>query len=85
VVKEKLFSKLTLRDRVLKLLASEEDYGGPQSIEDVCRNLQTSNDNSRSVLVRLLKVEKIERIQHGVYKIKGDKRSYSKDKPNYSG
>ena len=85
MAKEKLFSKMTLRDRVLKLLASEDDYGGPQSIEDVCRSLQISNDNSRSVMVRLLKAEKIERIQKGIYKINGDKRSYNKDKPNYSG
>ena len=85
MAKEKLFSKLALRDRVLKLLASEEEYGGPQSIEDVCRSLQISNDNSRSVLVRLLQAEKIERIQKGLYKVRGDKRSYSKDKPHYSG
>ena len=85
MAKERLFLKLALRNRVLKLLESEEDYGGPQSVEDVCRSLQISNTNSRSVLVRLLKKEKIERIQQGIYKIKGDKRSYNKDKPNYSG
>jgi len=83
--KEKLFSNISRRQRVIKLLSSKEEYGGPQSIDDVCRKLEISNANSRSVLVRLLKDKEIERIEHGVYKIKGDKRAYKKNKPHYSG
>ncbi len=67
-----------LRERVLNLLNSKEEQGGPQSVDDVCRKLNISNTNSRSVLVRLRKKEKIERVAKGVYRVKGDKREYKK-------
>ena len=67
-----------LRQRVLDLLTSKDDSGGPQSVADVCEKLNISNTNSRSVLVRLRKKGAIERIAKGVYRAKGDKREYKK-------
>ena len=67
-----------LRERVLNLLNSKEEQGGPQSVDDVCRKLNISNTNCRSVLVRLRKKGAIERIAQGVYRAKGDKREYKK-------
>jgi len=67
-----------LRERVLNLLNSKEAQGGPQSVDDVCRKLNISNTNSRSVLIRLRKKGAIERIAHGVYRAKGDTRKYKK-------
>lgn len=79
-----LYQGITLRDRVLKLLSSDEEYGGPQSIDDLVKNLNISNGSSRSVMIKLLQVGKIERIGHGIYKIKGDKRNYRKNKPYFT-
>jgi len=67
-----------LGERVLNLLDSKEEHGGPQSVADVCEKLNISNTNSRSVLVRLRKKGAIERIAKGVYRVKGDKREYKK-------
>jgi len=79
-----LFEGRLLRDRVLALLESEEDYGGPQSVDDLCRNLGISNGSSRSVLVKLHQAGKIERIAKGIYRIKNDSRKYRKRKPHYT-
>lgn len=72
---------LPLKQRVLKLLESKKDFGGPQSVHDVQINLQITNGSSRSVLVRLLKSGQIERIGKGTYRISGDSRNYDKKKP----
>jgi len=80
---EKFLAQLGLRQRVLELLASQEEFGGPQSVEDVSINLGISNTNARSVLVRMLQAGKIERITKGIYRIKGDGRSYIENKPHY--
>ena len=63
-------------------MESTEDYGGPQSVVDLQKNLKISNGSSRSVLVKLRKVDKTERIGRGVYCIKGDTRKYN-SKKNY--
>lgn len=78
-----LFVSHTLRDRVLKLMESHEAYGGPQSIDDLCKNLGISNGSARSVVVKLHKAGKIERIASGVYRIEGDEREHSPEKPHY--
>ena len=70
-------------DRVLKLLRSKKEYGGPQSVDDVCINLNMTNRNARSILSRMYQKGKVERIEKGVYRIKGDSREYDKDKPHY--
>jgi len=80
--REKFYPTLALRKRVLKLLESNEGFGGPQSVDDICKNLGILNSNSRSVLVRLNKLELIERIGKGVYRIKADSRSYRENKPH---
>ena len=67
-----------LRERVMGLLSSKQEQGGPQSVDDVCRKLNISNTNSRSVLVRLRKKGDIERIAQGIYRSKGDTRDYKK-------
>lgn len=74
------FPESPLRQRVLELLQSVEDFGGPQSISDLCKNFQISNGSSRSVVVRLHKLGKIERIEKGIYRIKGDSRPFNKNK-----
>ena len=74
--------ELPLKKRVIKLLESSEEYGGPQSVNDLQLNLKISNGSSRSVLVRLYKSEKIERIGKGIYRAKGDSRKYDKKKPH---
>ena len=64
------------------LMKTEEEFGGPQSVEDVCESLWAPNANVRSVLVRMNKAGLIERVQKGVYRIKGDARLYKKNKPH---
>jgi len=71
------FPHLTLSQRVLQILESKKDFGGPQTIDDLCKNFKISNGSSRSVLVRLHKAGKIERISKGTYRIKGDIREHS--------
>jgi len=64
-------------------LKSTKEYGGPQSVDDVCRNLGVSNRNARSILSRLYKKKKVDRIGKGIYRAKGDKRDYDPSKPHY--
>ncbi|NIP61704.1 MAG: hypothetical protein GWN01_13490 [Nitrosopumilaceae archaeon] len=55
----------SLRERVMHLMQEK----GPQSVNDLCKNLGISNGSSRSVLVKLHKAGKIERISKGTYKL----------------
>ena len=80
---KKLFESKGTGERILKLLKSEKEYGGPQSIADVCRNLEMTNRNARSMLSKMTKNELIDRIGDGIYRIKGDPREFNKDKPHY--
>jgi len=70
--------------RVLQLLESTEEYGGPQSLDDVCKSLGMANVNVRSLLSRLYIKGEIERIDKGIYKIKGDTREYNHNIVHYS-
>jgi predicted transcriptional regulator of viral defense system len=79
-----LFESYGTGERVLKLLKSRKDYGGPQSVEDVCINLSMTNRNARSILSRMFQKGKIERIDKGVYRAKGDDREYDQSKPHYT-
>ena len=76
----KNFRTLTLQERAVKLMESEEDYGGPQSIYDICRSLGISNTHSRTILVRTLQKGLIERMGQGIYRIPGDARPYRENK-----
>lgn len=80
---EILFGSLGTAERILKILKSSEDYGGPQSAKDICINLKMKPKNATSMLSRLCKKGEIERIEKGVYRIKGDARPYNKSKPYY--
>ena len=80
---EILFETLGTSQRILKLLESEKEFGGPQSINDVCQNLQMSNRNARSILSRMCKKGKIDRLSEGVYRVKGDVREYDASKPHH--
>ena len=80
---KKLFESNGTGDRILKLLESKEAFGGPQSIVDVCKNLNMTNRNARSMLSKMTKKGSIERINEGIYRIKGDSRDFNKDKPHY--
>jgi len=81
---EILFATLGTSQRILKLLESKKEYGGPQSINDVCKNLNMSNRNTRSILSKMYKTGKIDRISLGIYRIKGDSREYNDNKPYYN-
>lgn len=72
-----LFENLGTSERVLKLLMSTDAYGGPQSVSDVCKSLSMTNRNARSILSRMYKQKKVERIGKGVYRAKGDSREYN--------
>ena len=80
---EILFGSFGTTERVLNLLKSSEGYGGPQSVKDVCINLKMKHKNAASILSRLCKKGKIERVEKGIYRISGDGREYSKSKPHY--
>jgi len=82
-VSEILFATLGTSQRIMKLMESDKEYGGPQSINDVCQNLHMLNRNVRSILSRMYKNGKIDRISEGVYRIKGDDREYDDNKPHY--
>jgi len=79
-----LFATLSTSQRILKLLESKKEYGGPQSIHDVCQNLHMSNRNVRSILSRMYTNGRIDRVSEGVYRIKGDGREYDGNKPYYN-
>ena len=80
---EILFETFGSGKRVLMLLKSKKDYGGPQSLDDVCKNLQMNNRNARSILSRLFLKGEIDRIGIAVYRAKGDDREYDSSKPHY--
>jgi len=71
-------------EKVLKLLKSTKEYGGPQSVDDVCKSLGMTNRNARSILSRMYKKEKIDRIEKGIYRAKGDKREYDPNMSHYN-
>lgn len=80
---EILFGDFRTSERILNLLKSNEKYGGPQSAKDVCINLKMKPKNATSILSRLCKKGKIERMEKGIYRISGDDRKYDKSKPHY--
>jgi len=82
VTSKEFFPDLRLRQRVLKLMESYDDYGGPQSVGDLCKSLRINNGSSRSVLVKLHKAGDVERIGKGIYRLKEDEREFVKDKPH---
>ena len=57
-----LYSTNGTGERILKILKSTKEYGGPQSVDDVCKSLSMTNRNARSILSRMYKKEKIEKI-----------------------
>lgn len=77
---DEFFPDLMLRERVLKLMESGEDFGGPQSVDDLCKSLGISNGSSRSVLVKLHQAGKIERLSKGVYALPDESRAFKKTK-----
>ncbi len=78
-----LFENLRTSERVLKLLKSTEEYGGPQSTRDVEKNLRMNNNNARSILSKMSKRGEIDRIKPAVYRAKGDDRYYDPYKQHY--
>jgi len=82
---KKTLEGMTLMEKTVCLMSSGEESGGPQSVGDICMNLGVSNSHSRSILARLYKSGKIERIEKGVYRIAGDEREYSPSKPHLNG
>jgi len=76
---------MTLMEKTVWLMSSDKEFGGPQSVGDVCSNLEISNTHSRSILVKLCKSGKIERIGKGIYCFTGDEREYNPSKPCLDG
>lgn len=83
VVSENLFGSLGTSKRVLALLESEEEFGGPQSIDDVCKNLHLTNRNARSILSKMTKRNEIDRIGQGIYRAIGDDREFVEGKSHF--
>lgn len=77
---DKFYPGWSVRERVLELMKSEENFGGPQSVDDLCKNLRISNGSSRSVLVKLHSAGDIERIGKGKYRLRGDARRFNPNK-----
>lgn len=82
---ENFFGNLGTGERIIKLLKSTEEYGGPQSLDEVVKNLRMSNSNARSALSKMSKSGKIDRIKPAVYRARGDRRGYDPNKPHYGG
>ena len=80
-MKKTKFETMTSREKILWLLESDDEYGGPQSVNDICKNLNIPNTNVRSLVIRMMKTGKIERISKGGYKIANDSREYVSSKP----
>lgn len=81
---DNLYANLGTSQRILKLLKSQKDFGGPQSIEDVCTNLKMTNRNARSILSKMTIRGEIDRIGQGIYRAKNDEREFDPKKPHYS-
>lgn len=80
-MKKSKFETMTSREKILWLLESDEEFGGPQSVNDLCKNLEIPNTNVRSLVIRMMKSGKIERVSKGTYRISGDSRKYASGKP----
>jgi predicted transcriptional regulator of viral defense system len=80
---ENLFASLGTSSRVLKLLESDEEYGGPQSIDDICKSLNMTNRNTRSIVSRMYVKGSVDRIEKGIYRAKGDDREYNSNIIHY--
>ena len=78
---KKTLESMSLMEKTVWLMSLDEEYGGPQSVGDICRNLGVSNTHSRSILVKLCKSGKIERIEKGIYRVTGDEREHIPSKP----
>ncbi|MBM3910878.1 MAG: hypothetical protein FJ356_04445 [Thaumarchaeota archaeon] len=72
--KEAYFSSLPPSEKIIWVLKQQEDYGGPQSAERLCTFLGMKRKNLDSLLSRLYKRGKIERVSMGVYRLPGDER-----------
>jgi len=55
-----------LRKRVVKIMEEK----GRQSVKELCENLNISNGSARSVLIKMHQAGVLERVGHGVYKIR---------------
>jgi hypothetical protein len=69
------FSNLSPSDKIIWVLKQQEDFGGPQSAELLGEFLGMKRKNLDSLLSRLYKRGKIERISPGVYRLPGDERT----------
>jgi len=69
------FSTLTPSEKILFVLKSDADFGGPQSAELLCKLLDMKRKNLDSLLSRLCLKRKIERITLGTYRCPGDHRT----------
>lgn len=74
-IKEARFSSLSPSDKIIWVLKQQEDFGGPQSAERLCTFLGMKRKNLDSLLSRMCKRGKIERISLGVYRLPGDERN----------
>lgn len=72
------FEKLAASKKVLFILKSHENFGGPQSIDHMNKILNMKKKNLESLVSRLCIKGKIERISPGVYRYPGDARTPKK-------
>jgi hypothetical protein len=68
------FENLTLSKKVIFILKSHDEIGGPQSMDQINKILNMKKKNLESMVSKLCLARKIERVSPGVYRYPGDKR-----------
>ncbi|WP_205097629.1 type IV toxin-antitoxin system AbiEi family antitoxin domain-containing protein [Candidatus Nitrosotenuis uzonensis] len=71
---ETYFMSLTPSEKIIFVLKSHEDFGGPQSADILCKFLGMKRKNLDSLLSRLCQKGRIQRIHPGIYGYPGDSR-----------
>ena len=68
------FKNLSISNKIIFVLKSHENFGGPQSTEMLKKTLDVKRKNLDSALSKLALKGSIIRIEKGVYKYPGDER-----------
>tara|TARA_Y100001936_G_C16085449_1_gene681330 strand:+ start:268 stop:513 length:246 start_codon:yes stop_codon:yes gene_type:complete len=72
------FEKLSPQKKIMYILRSKEEFGGPQSSKQMNEILGFKKKNLDSALSKMVKNGMILRIGVGVYKFRGDPRELKK-------
>jgi predicted transcriptional regulator of viral defense system len=69
------FENLSPSEKIIFVLKSHEEFGGPQSAKRLQETLKIKRKNLDSLLSKLSQKGSIVRVQPGIYKYPGDNRS----------